>query len=262
MKDRTLLLSLGIACSLHALLLFVNLGIPRPSLASAAASIEVTLVAPPQSSPASVLEPGVTEPPKPAAKVEPEPITKPELEPKPLPELEPELVSEPEPVPEVDIPEEPFPDKVLDAGDLPTEPVVEEVIEEVPVSRFADAVSTDAVDEAEPPRETFGDKEVSSARTDYLADTVDSPPAHAYNPKPVYPRKARRRGQEGTVLLLVEVLPDGRVGKISVENSSGHELLDSAALKAVRRWRFVPAKRGMSPVRAWVRIPVEFSLRD
>jgi protein TonB len=82
------------------------------------------------------------------------------------------------------------------------------------------------------------------------------------NPKPEYPREARRNGQEGMVMLLVEVLPNGDARKVSIEKSSGHELLDNAAVKAVRKWRFVPAKKGANPTPAWVKIPVEFSLED
>ena len=63
-------------------------------------------------------------------------------------------------------------------------------------------------------------------------------------------------------MLMVEVLENGRAGEISIENSSGYELLDDAAIKGVRRWRFVPAKNGGRAVRARVRIPVEFNLRD
>ena len=63
-------------------------------------------------------------------------------------------------------------------------------------------------------------------------------------------------------MLMVEVLENGRAGEISIENSSGYELLDDAAIKGVRRWRFVPARKGSRAVRARVRIPVEFNLRD
>jgi protein TonB len=63
-------------------------------------------------------------------------------------------------------------------------------------------------------------------------------------------------------MLLVEVLASGRVGKVEIETSSGYDILDEAAVKAVRRWRFTPAKKGRRPVSAWVRIPVEFDLRS
>ncbi|RMF89760.1 MAG: TonB family protein [Nitrospinota bacterium] len=86
------------------------------------------------------------------------------------------------------------------------------------------------------------------------------PPVPRYNPPPSYPRKARRFGWEGTVLLIIEVRPDGRSGKITVKKSSGYPLLDRAAIRTVRKWRFTPARRQGTPVSATVELPVVFRL--
>lgn len=86
-------------------------------------------------------------------------------------------------------------------------------------------------------------------------------PRYADNPKPVYPREARRRGYEGEVLLRVEVLMDGRVGRVEVKRSSGYEILDRSALTAVKQWRFIPANEGNGSVSCWVNIPIKFALR-
>mgnify|MGYP001074952721 CR=1 FL=1 len=85
-------------------------------------------------------------------------------------------------------------------------------------------------------------------------------PRYDLNPKPPYPEVARRRGQEGVVILSVLVLKDGSVGKIRVARSSGYEPLDSAALDTVARWRFVPAKVGDEPVDMEVQVPIRFKL--
>lgn len=82
------------------------------------------------------------------------------------------------------------------------------------------------------------------------------------NPKPDYPVSSRRRGEEGRVLLRVYVSADGAPAKVEVQESSGHGRLDEAAITAVSRWRFAPARRGVEPVAAWVRVPIFFSLRD
>jgi protein TonB len=79
--------------------------------------------------------------------------------------------------------------------------------------------------------------------------------------RPSYPSTAKRLGIQGTTLLRVHVLVDGRVGDIAVEQSAGHRDLDDAAVNAVRRWRFEPGRRGDDPVAMWVRLPVEFRLR-
>lgn len=85
-------------------------------------------------------------------------------------------------------------------------------------------------------------------------------PRYDRNPKPPYPRIARRRGYEGVVLLRVEILPNGRVGEIRVKKSSGHAMLDRSALKTVKKWRFIPAKRRGEPIRIWAEVPIKFDL--
>jgi protein TonB len=82
-----------------------------------------------------------------------------------------------------------------------------------------------------------------------------------HRPGPRYPESARRAGVQGTTLLKVHVLDNGRPVDITVEESAGHAALDQAALEAVRRWRFEPARENGKPVALWVLIPFEFRLR-
>jgi protein TonB len=81
------------------------------------------------------------------------------------------------------------------------------------------------------------------------------------NPRPAYPHLAQREGWQGVVLLRVQVQPDGRVGSIALERSSGRSILDDAARSAVEGWAFVPATRGGLPTSGWVSVPVEFRLQ-
>ncbi|MEZ5758686.1 MAG: energy transducer TonB [Emcibacteraceae bacterium] len=92
---------------------------------------------------------------------------------------------------------------------------------------------------------------------------ISEPVAAAYlnNPPPSYPRIARLRRQQGTVLLNVEVEMNGHPGDIQVVKSSGYQLLDQAAINTVRKWRFLPAKRGNEPVKANVEIPITFQIK-
>ena len=62
-------------------------------------------------------------------------------------------------------------------------------------------------------------------------------------------------------MLKVLVDASGRVGDIKVARSSGYPNLDTAALKAVRNWRFVPGKRAGIPISTWVEVPIAFSLK-
>ncbi|MGY4525103.1 energy transducer TonB [Pseudomonas sp. UBA4617] len=85
--------------------------------------------------------------------------------------------------------------------------------------------------------------------------------AYLKNPAPEYPQLAQRRGWEGTVLLRVEVLPSGAPGQIQIQKSSGRDALDAAALAAVKRWSFVPARQGDVAQTGWVSVPIDFKLR-
>jgi protein TonB len=86
--------------------------------------------------------------------------------------------------------------------------------------------------------------------------------AYLHNPTPSYPQVSRRRGEEGLVVLRVRVLGDGRAGELEVAESSGHRRLDNAALETVRKWRFIPARRGEATMASWLRVPIAFRLED
>jgi periplasmic protein TonB len=88
----------------------------------------------------------------------------------------------------------------------------------------------------------------------------NSLPTGGYQVKPRYPDSARRRGVEGTVMIKAYVTEQGRVEQVQVEQSAGHADLDAAAVEAVGRWRFEPARRGRQAVAMWVSIPVRFVL--
>ncbi len=87
-------------------------------------------------------------------------------------------------------------------------------------------------------------------------------PGFLKNPAPPYPCTARRNGWQGTVWLQGRIGPSGRPGLLRISQSSGHDLLDQAALGAIRRWRFVPARRGEHRVAQAVEIPVTFKLEN
>ena len=86
--------------------------------------------------------------------------------------------------------------------------------------------------------------------------------AYQHNPKPEYPSIARSRGWQGKVLLRVQVDVEGRAETVALEQSCGHDMLDESALEAVKRWRFVPAKRDDVAVASSVLVPIIFSLQD
>ena len=83
---------------------------------------------------------------------------------------------------------------------------------------------------------------------------------YLHNPKPTYPWLARRRGDEGKVMLRVRVSTQGNALAVEVKESSGFAVLDEAARDAVLRWRFVPARRGGEAMESWVGVPIVFKL--
>jgi len=94
-----------------------------------------------------------------------------------------------------------------------------------------------------------------SADADYTA-------AELHNPKPIYPFTAVRQGLQGRVLLLVEVQADGRAGRVSIDQSSGHAILDASAMNTVRRWRFIPARKDGVFYAQSIRVPIDFNLQS
>ena len=82
------------------------------------------------------------------------------------------------------------------------------------------------------------------------------------NPPPRYPHLARQRGQEGQVVIRVRVSADGNARSVTVRQSSGYHLLDDAAAKAIRRWRFVPASFAGVAMAGTVDVPVTFRLTE
>ena len=87
------------------------------------------------------------------------------------------------------------------------------------------------------------------------------PAAYRETPLPSYPTAAREQGLEGVVVLGVLVGVNGRAVEIAVRTSSGARALDDAAVDAVTRWRFSPAREGRKAVESWVEVPLKFALR-
>jgi protein TonB len=94
------------------------------------------------------------------------------------------------------------------------------------------------------------------------AGPLSSHARYLNNPKPEYPEGARQMRQQGVVELNVLVGADGRPAEVGVSRSSGFPMLDTAAVQAVRRWIFEPARAGGLPVSSRVEVPVRFSLAD
>ncbi len=138
-----------------------------------------------------------------------------------------------------------------------------------PAVRMASRMPKATIPSPDRARPAPAETAAASGATERAAADRDEPLVEAQfhadvlrNPKPPYPLLARRRGYEGRVLLSVLVHADGAGSGVTLKQSSGHAMLDEAALDTVKRWRFLPARRGATPVESRVDVPIVFRLED
>jgi TonB family protein len=81
------------------------------------------------------------------------------------------------------------------------------------------------------------------------------------NLPPLYPKTSERMGEEGKIRLRIEISASGLASKVTIIEPSGYARLDQAAIAAVKRWRFEPARNNGKPVGTSIEVPIRFSLR-
>ncbi|SNR85575.1 outer membrane transport energization protein TonB [Methylobacillus rhizosphaerae] len=170
--------------------------------------------------------------------IEPPPEVKPPPPPPPPKKVVKEPPPQPKPQPALKTPEaEPDikPDDIVVQENTTTEKTSEPV-EAAPPAPAPEAVKEEPVTEA----------------TGYAG--------YLNNPAPRYPSFAQRQGWQGTVILRVRVLANGRVQGVEIKQSSGRKTLDEAAVEAVKGWEFAPSRRGNTPIDGWATVPIEFKL--
>ncbi len=138
-----------------------------------------------------------------------------------------------------------------------------------PQAQPAPALRTAPAESAPQPQAAAAPAKPSDGGARGAAKAVDAPitmprveAGHLTNPPPLYPPASRRFREQGQVQLDVLILADGTVGEIRIRTGSGYARLDDAALSAVRRWRYQPARRGGTPIPYWYVQPIVFSLQN
>jgi protein TonB len=174
-----------------------------------------------------------------------------------VPAAPPEAVKAPEPPPPTPnpAPRRPAKPRPAVAKPAPPKPIEPRPAEQSPALAGAAASPTPAA-----PATAAAQTAASADEPALTAPRFDA--AYLNNPPPAYPPLSRRLGEQGRVLVRVFVDPSGAPVQVELRESSGHPRLDDAAAAAVRRWRFVPARRGDEPVGAWVLVPISFNLRS
>jgi protein TonB len=131
----------------------------------------------------------------------------------------------------------------------------------VAVAQAAQSIAaSSAIDGAVAPASEAGGSVAGPVSDGEDARSVQLRPAYLSNPIPKYPLAAKRRGIEGRVLVHAEVDEHGLPNIVRLARSSGSDMLDNAAVEAVKEWRFSPAKQGGRPVRASIVVPIIFQL--
>ena len=144
------------------------------------------------------------------------------------------------------------------------DPVIDKIFVpkvETPVLREDDDSTSlvDTTQERPPPR-----REVVVDEKPGSGPLIVEPEIDARYPfsEPEYPVSEIRQGHEGTVLLAVQILPNGRVGEVRIEISSGYEKLDASAAREARKWRMKPGTSGGTTTAMWKKVPIKFQLKN
>ena len=270
---RSLLVAAGLALILHGLLFTVKAewmkkkpfyaGNPKPLMitmthkeaqAQKPFQPELTLKPEPEKEPIKKEPPKKVRQSKPTKKEEPPP--KPNKRPRPKPETRPKTLSMKKekvillPAPQPAPPPDPAPAKPPARREqmIRKPPTGQKESTPAPVSERR--LNTVAL--------TKGEEKAPKPTQPPVTEAI---PHYKTNPPPEYPRMARRRGYEGTVLMEVLVSREGRVEALRLLQSSGHGVLDREAMAAVKKWLFEPGRMGEEEVDMWVKVPVRFKLK-
>ena len=107
---------------------------------------------------------------------------------------------------------------------------------------------------------TAGDKEALPGPDDFVP--VEVYPEMIHQEPPPYPAKAKQAGIEGAVWIKSLVNKKGEVVESMLGKSSGHDMLDKAALAAAEKCKYKPALQNSQPVAVWVTFKTDFVLDD
>ena len=266
MLNRDLLVALCLAFMVHAVVFFISPSRSNtlPRHIEEKKTIEISLserIKPKQTFPKVRKKPERAIKVKKVARPKPQPKPKPKPKPKHQPKhkdepkLKSQSKSQPRPNPKpVEVPSVPIKTTIMEHTALPESEEKEEIGREKK-NAYEEEVKKDG---AIVPK--IASLEIKKVEGDHRPVLSYTAPSYLKNPKPRYPTMARKRGIEGLVLLRVEVLPDGRVGKLEVKRSSGYRILDNSALRTIVKWKFLPAIKDGTLVQAWINIPVRFEL--
>lgn len=156
----------------------------------------------------------------------------------------------------------PAPETTQEAAAAPEAPAATPTTEDAPPPATAPPPPSPAT-QASDNKMTFDFASVESDTNALVTGDLMVPPSadvKYHNRKPSYPDEAAYRGEQGAVVLLIHVTPEGLVGGVDVVQSSGFAALDRAAREAALTWHFLPSVKDGQPVPAAMPMRFVFSI--
>jgi len=188
-------------------------------------------------------------------------------------EPEKEVIEEPQEEPPEKPPEITQPPVVVEAPITFSEPIPEASpkSQSVPLSQtVVPMVQTKTIETTEPttvPPKTLGaPTELQTSASERSPSALEEVPfGSKVAPRflrreiPIYPLMARRLGKEGKVLLMLSIDEKGSLLSVDVIEKGGYGFTE-AAIEAVRRSTFLPAKKDGKPIASRALLPIRFQL--
>jgi len=183
---------------------------------------------------------------KPTLAPEPKVSAKPKPKPKPKPKVKPATKAKPHPV---------------ESNVKTSEPVVVEkqALTPQPKQVKPKPLAPKKITKPKPTAKQQASADAKAGVTDVPQLVSESRFAKTPQP-PGYPRLAKRKGIEGTVVFEVWLDEQGQQIKVELKDSSGTKMLDKAAAKAIAQWQFLPHKVNGNAVAHRVYVPIKFKL--
>jgi protein TonB len=146
--------------------------------------------------------------------------------------------------------------------DLPPPPPPVDLKERPPVQVVAPDINiTVPVDAPPPPIQTITTQHVEAPPPPRaIVPGTPVKPSFVPNVQDYYPDASRRAGEEGRATVKICVSAAGKIDSAEIATTTGHPLLDEAALKVAKAFRFKPATSEGRPVASCPSLPVKFEL--
>ncbi len=213
--------SIGLALAFEALALTAVATLPRRSFVSEPLSVSV------RSEGSTATEPSPVEPEVEERETRTE-VATPQASEVAAPELPPAAEAS------FDDPDSPFEDSALEPE--PPAPLWRQRALERVVRQAEATASTDTATETPVAEDASADAKAAPPPQPERPSTPEL--LAGWNDPPRYPGRARRLGQEGSAVFAFRIDASGLVETLTLVRSTGHRLLDLAADRALRRWRF------------------------